>query len=95
MIGGGVLAFTCLGMQWNRKSNECKLLILVVFGLLPYLQDPHFAGSDQLEEILKNKQQMEGYKGFCCGWRTPKEIFSDAHFYRLCLPQRPFIYSPV
>ena len=29
MIGGGVLAFTCIGMQWNQKSGECKLLILV------------------------------------------------------------------
>ena len=29
MIGGGVLAFTCLGVQWNEKTNECKLLILV------------------------------------------------------------------
>lgn len=30
MIGGGVLAFTCLGISWNEKTNECSLLILVV-----------------------------------------------------------------
>ena len=29
-IGGGVLAFTCLGISWNEKTNECSLLILVV-----------------------------------------------------------------
>ena len=29
MIGGGVLAFTCLGVQWNEEMKECKLLILV------------------------------------------------------------------
>lgn len=29
MIGGGVLAFTCLGVQWNEETKECKLLILV------------------------------------------------------------------
>lgn len=29
MIGGGVLAFTCLGVQWNPVSKEIKLLILV------------------------------------------------------------------
>ena len=29
MIGGGVLAFTCLGVMWNEQTNECKLLILV------------------------------------------------------------------
>ena len=29
MIGGGVLAFTCLGVYQNPKTNEWKLLILV------------------------------------------------------------------
>lgn len=31
MIGGGVLAFTCLGIYQNPKTNEWKLLILVDF----------------------------------------------------------------
>lgn len=29
MIGGGVLAFTCIGIAWNEMTNECRLLILV------------------------------------------------------------------
>lgn len=29
MIGGGVLAFTCLGIQWSEGSTECRFLILV------------------------------------------------------------------
>ena len=29
MIGGGVLALTCLGVDWNEKTGQCNLLILV------------------------------------------------------------------
>ena len=29
MIGGGVLAFTCLGIQWKDDHSECRFLILV------------------------------------------------------------------
>ena len=32
MIGGGVLAFTCLGIQWKNDSTDCRFLILVVNG---------------------------------------------------------------
>ena len=38
MIGGGVLAFTCVGMQWNQKTGECKLLILV-YMFIPDVKD--------------------------------------------------------
>lgn len=56
------------------------------------MKDPHYAGCDDFAEITKNKQQMEGYRAMCCGWRTVKEIFNDKDFYRLCLPQRPHVY---
>ena len=34
MIGGGVLAFTCLGIQWKNDNSDCRFLILVVNGRL-------------------------------------------------------------
>jgi len=43
MIGGGVLAYTLLGIAYN-ESNE-KLMFLIL--------DPHYTGRDDLEIILK------------------------------------------
>ena len=37
MIGGGVLAFTCVGIWMNAKTGEVKLLILVDFGMLTHI----------------------------------------------------------
>lgn len=41
MIGGGVLAYTLLGVDWNQETGEVAFLIL----------DPHYTGADSLEAI--------------------------------------------
>jgi len=41
MIGGGVLAHTILGVDWNEQTGEIKFLIL----------DPHYTGSEDLRVI--------------------------------------------
>lgn len=41
MIGGGVLAHTILGIDYNAETNELKFLIL----------DPHYTGADDLAVI--------------------------------------------
>jgi hypothetical protein len=42
MIGGGVLAYTLLGVDYNCDTGEVRFLIL----------DPHYTGSDTLKTIL-------------------------------------------
>lgn len=51
MIGGGVLAHTILGVDFNSNTGELKFLIL----------DPHFTGADDLQVVL-NKGWC-GWKG--------------------------------
>lgn len=43
MIGGGVLAYTLLGIDWNEKTGDIRFLIL----------DPHYIGSENLEAIQR------------------------------------------
>ena len=42
MQGGGVLAFTLLGLDTNDKTGETNFLIL----------DPHYTGSDNIKNII-------------------------------------------
>ena len=42
-IGGGVLAYTLLGIYFNDQTAEVELLIL----------DPHYTGKDDVSEIVK------------------------------------------
>lgn len=51
MIGGGVLAHTILGVDFNSSTGELKFLIL----------DPHFTGADDLQ-VVQNKGWC-GWKG--------------------------------
>ena len=39
MVGGGVLAYTMLGLDYNKKTGDCSFLIL----------DPHYTGSEDLK----------------------------------------------
>ena len=41
MIGGGVLAYTLLGIDYNNDSSDIRFLIL----------DPHYTGVDELKPI--------------------------------------------
>ena len=42
MMGGGKLAYTLLGVQWDEKTGECAFLIL----------DPHYTGGEELKAIV-------------------------------------------
>jgi hypothetical protein len=42
MIGGGVYAYTILGVEYDRVKGECLFLIL----------DPHYAGEDDVKTII-------------------------------------------
>ncbi|KAG9446669.1 hypothetical protein H6P81_012797 [Aristolochia fimbriata] len=75
MIGGGVLAYTLLGVDYNDASGDCAFLIL----------DPHYTGADDLKKIVNGgwcswKKAVDS-KG--------KHFFLHDKFYNLLLPQRP------
>ncbi|KAK8686295.1 hypothetical protein V6N13_125322 [Hibiscus sabdariffa] len=75
MIGGGVLAYTLLGVDYNEATGECAYLIL----------DPHYTGSDDVKKIVNGgwcgwKKSVDS-KG--------KSFFLQDKFYNLLLPQRP------
>ena len=78
MMGGGALAFTILGIDWNVETGDIAFLIL----------DPHYTGADDLDLIQKKVTSMEGYKATACGWRRATTFVKNS-FYNLCLPQRP------
>lgn len=78
MMGGGNLAFTLLGIDYNESSGDCAFLIL----------DPHYTGSEDLSAIQTKAMALEGYKAIPCGWRKAS-TFAKNSFYNLCLPQRP------
>lgn len=77
MMGGGNLAFTLLGIDYNESSGDCAFLIL----------DPHYTGSEDLSVIQTKAMALEGYKATPCGWRKASTFAKS--FYNLCLPQRP------
>lgn len=51
MIGGGVLAYTLLGVDYNEDTGDCRYLIL----------DPHYVGADNIQTILQ--KGWCGWKG--------------------------------
>ncbi|XP_071040504.1 ufm1-specific protease 2 isoform X2 [Parasteatoda tepidariorum] len=53
MIGGGVLAHTILGVDFNQDTGELKFLIL----------DPHYTGKEDLNIILSKIHILELYRG--------------------------------
>lgn len=80
MIGGGVLAHTILGVDWNESSGETRWLIL----------DPHYTGADWTNTkgacAAPNVAHMQ-QKGWV-GWKGTDFWKKDA-FYNMCMPQRP------
>ena len=81
MMGGGNLAFTLLGIDWNENTGDVRFLIL----------DPHYTGSEDLKAIQGKEVMLEGYRATPCGWRSAS-TFSRHSFYNLCLPGRPVMY---
>ncbi|KAI4336260.1 hypothetical protein L6164_014806 [Bauhinia variegata] len=75
MIGGGVLAYTLLGVEYNEASGDCAFLIL----------DPHYTGADDLKKIVN-----AGWCGWKKAVDNKgKNFFLHDKFYNLLLPQRP------
>lgn len=75
MIGGGVLAYTLLGVDYNEVSGDCAFLIL----------DPHYTGSDDLKKIVSG-----GWCGWKKAVDSKgRSFFLKDKFYNLLLPQRP------
>ncbi|KAK1319459.1 putative Ufm1-specific protease [Acorus calamus] len=75
MIGGGVLAYTLLGVDYNETSGDCAFLIL----------DPHYTGTDDLKKIVNG-----GWCGWKKAVDSKgKNFFLADKFYNLLLPQRP------
>lgn len=73
--GGGVLAYTLLGVDYNEASGDCAFLIL----------DPHYTGSDDLKKIVNG-----GWCGWKKAVDSKgKNFFLHDKFYNLLLPQRP------
>ncbi|XP_037493175.1 probable Ufm1-specific protease isoform X2 [Jatropha curcas] len=75
MIGGGVLAYTLLGVDYNESNGDCAFLIL----------DPHYTGSDERRRIVNG-----GWCGWKKAVDSKgKSFFLHDKFYNLLLPQRP------
>ncbi|KAF8390553.1 hypothetical protein HHK36_025080 [Tetracentron sinense] len=75
MIGGGVLAYTLLGVHYNEASGDCAFLIL----------DPHYTGNDELKKIVNG-----GWCGWKKAVDSKgRNFFLHDKFYNLLLPQRP------
>ena len=77
MIGGGVLAYTLLGIDYNADSGECAFLIL----------DPHYTGVDDLNKIKSG--QWVAWKRFGDKAAAGGDLFVPGAFYNLLCPQRP------
>ncbi|OAY47884.1 probable Ufm1-specific protease isoform X1 [Manihot esculenta] len=75
MIGGGVLAYTLLGVDYNESTGDCAFLIL----------DPHYTGNDEHKKIING-----GWCGWKKAVDSKgKNFFLHDKFYNLLLPQRP------
>ncbi|KAF4034787.1 Peptidase family C78 [Phytophthora infestans] len=80
MMGGGQLAFTLLGVDYDPDAGVCAFLTL----------DPHYTGDEDLATIQHQTVTLEGYKAVPCSWRKTT-TFAKNSFYNLCLPQRPSV----
>ena len=76
-IGGGVLAYTLLGIEYNESTGGTAFLIL----------DPHYTGGEDLKRIHNGTWvwwKKPGDKAAAGG-----ELFVKNAFYNLLCPQRP------
>lgn len=77
MIGGGVLAYTLLGIDFNEATGEAAFLIL----------DPHYTGADELGRI--HSGQWVAWKRLGDKAAAGGDLFVANAFYNLLCPQRP------
>ena len=78
-IGGGVLAYTLLGISHNEKTGECAFLIL----------DPHYTGGEDLTKI--HNGQRVSWRPPTGKAAAGGPLFVQSAFYNLLCPQRPNI----
>jgi len=76
MIGGGELAFTLLGVDFNANSGNARFLIM----------DPHYVGPDDISQI---QPKWVGWKSQDSLTHLGTKLFHKDKHYNLCLPQRP------
>lgn len=76
MIGGGELAFTLLGVDFNERTGEVRYLIM----------DPHYTGADELRQI---QPTWVGWKSADSLTHLNTKLFKSDTFYMFCLPERP------
>ena len=76
MVGGGALAYTMLGIDYNENTGDIAFLIL----------DPHYVGAEDVRTIQKHK-----WCGWRRGPTHDSlgDIFDADSFYNLMMPQRP------
>ncbi|EFJ48649.1 hypothetical protein VOLCADRAFT_60450, partial [Volvox carteri f. nagariensis] len=77
MIGGGVLAYTLLGVTFNDQTGEAAFLIL----------DPHYTGGEDLKKIQQGT--WVGWKRPGDNAAAGGPLFVEDAFYNFLLPQRP------
>ncbi|GAX79905.1 hypothetical protein CEUSTIGMA_g7345.t1 [Chlamydomonas eustigma] len=77
MIGGGVLAYTLLGVYFNDSTGDCAFLIL----------DPHYTGAEVLPRIHKGTWVAWKRLGDTAAAGGP--LFVQDAFYNFLCPQRP------
>ena len=76
MIGGGELAFTLLGVDFDERTGGIRYLIM----------DPHYQGADELSSI---QPKWVGWKSGDSLTHLNTKLFKADTFYSFCLPQRP------
>lgn len=79
MIGGGVLAYTLLGVDYNASTGECAFLIL----------DPHYTGGEDIGKITQGT--WVGWKRLGDSAAAGGDLFVQSAFYNFLCPQRPAV----
>lgn len=77
MIGGGVLAYTLLGVAYQEDTGDCAFLIL----------DPHYTGADDLKKVHSGGWVAWRKLGDSAAAGGP--LFAPDAFYNFLCPQRP------
>ncbi len=78
MIGGGVLALTCLGIDFDASNNEVSFLIL----------DPHYVATGGKVRTDAKSYLQDALHHKAIGWKTANQVFQN-NFYNCLLPLIP------
>jgi len=78
MVGGGVLAYTLLGVRYDESLGKCEYLIL----------DPHYTGGDGDVSFIQKKKWV-AWKSIGDAATAGGDLFVKDTFYNLLCPVRP------